>query len=437
MAKLLWAERHLFMIIKNIADGVRLVNIKTDKFKTSRITFTMASPLCGNISAKALLPYLLSRRCAKYPDFTEFKGVLDSLYGAAVSAGVSKQGEAMMLTVSMTAIDDRFALDGDKITKECVDLLTDLIFDPVTDGESFPADIIEEEKRLLTEKLLAQQNDKRRYALDRCEAIMFANEAYGNNCLGTVENIASLTAKDVYAQWLDIIKTAQMQITVVSSCDAEMVTDILTEKLSGKERNPALIETEFVTGAPKPNYVSETQPVKQGKLVMGFRTGMRNADDNADAMRVAVDIFGGGTYSKLFSVVREKMSLCYYCSAMLVRHKGVVMIQSGIENENEEKARKEILNQLGEVAAGNFTNDDFTASVKSLCDSYISYNDTPEELCEWYAAQILKEDPCAPEDMAQRIRSVDRADVVRSAKTIMLDTVFMLKGNGEGDSNEN
>ena len=89
MAKLLWAERHLFMIIKNIADGVRLVNIKTDKFKTSRITFTMASPLCGNISAKALLPYLLSRRCAKYPDFTEFKGVLDSLYGAAVSAGVS------------------------------------------------------------------------------------------------------------------------------------------------------------------------------------------------------------------------------------------------------------------------------------------------------------------------------------------------------------
>ena len=424
------------MIIKNIADGVRLVNIKTDKFKTSRITFTMASPLCGNISAKALLPYLLSRRCAKYPDFTEFKGVLDSLYGAAVSAGVSKQGEAMMLTVSMTAIDDRFALDGDKITKECVDLLTDLIFDPVTDGESFPADIIEEEKRLLTEKLLAQQNDKRRYALDRCEAIMFANEAYGNNCLGTVENIASLTAKDVYAQWLDIIKTAQMQITVVSSCDAEMVTDILTEKLSGKERNPALIETEFVTGAPKPNYVSETQPVKQGKLVMGFRTGMRNADDNADAMRVAVDIFGGGTYSKLFSVVREKMSLCYYCAARLTAAKGILTVQSGVETENAEKAEEEILKQLEEMKAGGVTAEDLEKSHRSMEDFFLSVFDTPEELDGWLFSQVTDDEFQTPEDLVAEMKQVTVEQVIEMANNVTLDTVFLLKGTGTGDDGE-
>ncbi|MBQ7595960.1 MAG: insulinase family protein, partial [Clostridia bacterium] len=191
------------------------------------------------------------------------------------------------------------------------------------------------------------------------------------------------------------------------------------------------------TGVPKPNYVCETQPVKQGKLVMGFRTGMRNADDNDAAMRVAVDIFGGGTYSKLFSVVREKMSLCYYCSAMLVKYKGIVMIQSGIENENEEKAKKEILNQLSEVANGNFSNDDFSASIKSLCDSCIAYNDTPEELCAWYAVQIFKENPLTPESRAEKIRSVDRADVIRCAKSIMLDTVYMLKGSGEGENDEN
>ena len=100
------------MNIYEIADGVRLLSVRTDRFKTSRITFTMATPLGGNVSAKAILPYLLHRRCRKYPDFTAFNCVLDDLYGAVVSAGVSKQGEGLLLNISITSIDDRFALEA-------------------------------------------------------------------------------------------------------------------------------------------------------------------------------------------------------------------------------------------------------------------------------------------------------------------------------------
>ncbi len=425
------------MTIYEIADGVRLVSLKTDKFKTSRISFTMATPLEGNISAKAILPYLLHRRCAEYPDFTAFNGMLDELYGAVVSASVSKLGENLLLSINMTAVDDRFALNGDKVTDECVELLTKLVFEPIVENDAFPENIVEEEKRLLCEKLEAEQNDKRHYAFDRCEQIMFANEVYGKNRLGTVEEISALTGKDIYLQWLDLLKTAKMQLTMVGSCEPVMVKNILTEKFAKIERNPIVRETEFFAGFPKPNYVCEALPVKQGKLVMGFRTGMRNADDNVYPMKVAVDIFGGGTYSKLFSVVREKMSLCYYCSASLYSQKGVVMIQSGIENDNEEKAKSEILNQLKEVAEGNFSNDDFSSSIKSLCDMRLSVNDIPESLCGWYAAQVLRENPESPEEQVERFKAVDKTQVVRAAKTIMLDTVYMLKGNGEGDDDEN
>ena len=38
-----------------------------------------------------------------------------------------------------------------------------------------------------------------------------------------------------------------------------------------------------------------------------------------------------------------------------------------------------------------------------------------------------------PEEYAEEIRKVDKQDVVRAAKTIMLDTVFMLKSNGEAE----
>ena len=52
-----------------------------------------------------------------------------------------------------------------------------MIFDPLKDGDSFPADIVEQEKRLLIEAIENEMNDKRRYALMRCEEIMFRGHA--------------------------------------------------------------------------------------------------------------------------------------------------------------------------------------------------------------------------------------------------------------------
>ena len=425
------------MNVYEISDGVRLVHIKTSKFKTSQVLFLLCVPLEGNVSAKALLAHLIRRRCAEYPDMTSFGRKLDSLYGASVSTSITKSGDTLQIFVNITSIDDRFALDGDRITEECVDLLIKLIAEPIIENDSFPSDIVEQEKRLLIEKLESEQNNKKLYALRKCEQIMFKNEAYGRNRFGTVEEISALTAKDVYLEWKNVLKTALIQVCAVGSFDADIIADRLKDKFGGIDRAPAKCETEFFAGLPKPNYECETQSVKQGKLVMGFRTGMRNADDNVDAMKVAVDIFGGGTYSKLFSVVREKMSLCYYCSAALYAKKGIVMVQSGIENENEEKAKSEILNQLSLVASGDFSDEVFSSSIKSICDSRLGFCDTPETICMWYASQILDSKLITPEESAERIRKVEKSDVIRAAKTIMLDTVFMLKGNGEGQQNEN
>ena len=421
------------MTMQNIAEGIRFCSVKTDKFKTCRVNISLAMPLDKNASARAILPFMFSRRCAKYPDYTSLNRVLDELYGAAVSAGVLKRGEAQVISFSMSAIDDRFALDGDKVALECTKLLADMIFDPLTEGESFPEDIIEQEKRLLVEAIENELNDKRRYAMLRCEQLMFADEAYGVNRFGSVEDVKALTPDIVYAAWRDVLQKATVQITMVSSMDPQPIFDLIREKFSEIERHPVEIKTLFVSGLPKPEYISESMPLRQGKLVMGFRTGMRSEDDMMPAMKVAVDIFGGGTYSKLFSVVREKMSLCYYCSAALFNSKGIVMVQSGIEDTNEEKAKNEIINQLRLTAEGKFTDEDFSSSIKSLTDSILGNSDTPEEITAWYASQILRNELKAPETYAKEIGNVDRAEVVRAAKTIMLDTIFMLKSSGEAE----
>jgi len=424
------------MIIKNIADKVRFCSVDTVKFKTCRLNISLAMPLDENAAANAILPYIFQRRCAKYPDTLTFNRHLDELYGATVSAGVLRRGEAQILSFSITAIDDRFALDNDKVSLQCAELLADLIFNPITDGDTFPLDIIEQEKHLLIESIENEMNDKRRFAQMRCESIMFKNEVYGLNRLGTVEGVKALTPDVVYSAWKNILEQATIQITMVGSMDVEPVINMFTDKFNDIKRNPVEIKTKFINDIKEPKYVCETMPLKQGKLVMGFRTDMKNENDNAVPMKIAVDIFGGGTYSKLFSVVREKMSLCYYCSAALFNSKGVVLVQSGIEDVNEEKAKNEILNQLSLVANGEFSDDDFNSSIISITDSIKSSGDTPEEICSWFANQVLRNEIVKIEEYIEEINSVTKEQVISAAKTIKIDTIFMLKSNGEASDDE-
>ena len=87
---------------KNAAPGVRVVSVKTDKYKTNIIDISMAVPLDENAAANALLTGLLSRSCKDYPDFTSLNAKLDELYGASLGCSVRKIGDAQVLSLSLT-----------------------------------------------------------------------------------------------------------------------------------------------------------------------------------------------------------------------------------------------------------------------------------------------------------------------------------------------
>ena len=79
------------MTMQNIAEGIRFCSVKTDKFKTCRVNISLAMPLDKNASARAILPFMFSRRCAKYPDYTSLNRVLDELYGGSFSRRSQKR----------------------------------------------------------------------------------------------------------------------------------------------------------------------------------------------------------------------------------------------------------------------------------------------------------------------------------------------------------
>ncbi len=417
--------------IRMLADKVRLVSEPTERFKTGCISVSIALPMDERMAANSLLVYLLKRSCKAYPELSLLNGKLDELYGAILGAGVSKNGESQVLTLSITCLADKFALEGESIQLEAAQLLADIIFKPNVKNGSFGAEALATEKRLLIQRIEEELNDKRSYAFNKCISYMCKNEAYGKDKYGTVEEIENVKMADVYEAWKNMLATAVFQITVVGAADADKVAAVFEKNFAKIERNPVEIETVFIQKSRRFNRYEEKFPVNQGKLVMGFRAGMQNRRDNIFAMTVMNDIFGMGTYSKLFANIREKMSLAYYCWSRLIASKGIVLVESGIDTDKEKKVSAEVLSQLSDLRNGKTDPEVLESSKRALRERHTFT--TPEGILGWYSAQVLCDEIMTPEDIVSGIEKVTMDDVCAAAKKLSVDTVFMLSAQEEAE----
>ncbi len=419
-----------------IANGVRACFFKADHFKTNIMSVHIVLPLESDMEANSLLCYMLRRRNAKYPSMTQLNKRLAELYGASLACGVSKHGDNHDICFRIVSVSDRFALSGEAISKECTELLLDVLFEPKLENGNFCQEDIELEKRLLLEKIDSEFSEKRIYAKDRLIEEMFKGKKYGLGRFGNRDEIRNITNERLIKAWKAYLENAVIQFNFVGEND-EKIVSLLKEKFASIDRSNVIrTVTEFEPVAEKSKKVDEKLAVKQGKLVMGFRAGTENAEDNFFTTRVMIDMFGGGPYSKLFTNVREKMSLCYYCSARFVRDKGIVIVQSGIEDENEKKATDAILAELENMKKGNFTEEEIENSKKGLTDAYLSVGDTPESIDAWIGARTLEDEIDLPQDFAEKIKTVTAEDIRLAAEKVTLDTIYMLSGNGENEEEE-
>lgn len=419
--------------VRMIADKVRMVAIPADRFKTGCITVSMAMPMDNNMAANSLLIYLLKRSCKRYPDFSLLNGKLDELYGAVLSAWVSKNGESQVLNLSIASLADKFALGGESIASESAHLLSELLFKPNCENGAFSEEALAMEKRLLIRRIEEELDDKRTYAFERCVACMCKDELYGKSKYGTVEEIEKVTSADVYAAWQNVLRTAIVQITAVGSADSEEIGKAFAEGFACVERCPAELKTEFVAHGGELERFEEKFPVNQGKLVIGFRTGMEHSRDNIFAVTVMNDIFGMGTYSKLFMNVREKLSLAYYCWSRLLSGKGIILVEGGIDTDKEQQVTDEVMLQLRDLVDGNTDPEVLESSKRALRErcTFVS----PEGIMNWYSSQLLQAEILTPEDMINGIEKVTMDEVCAAAAKLSPDTVFMLSAEEVSDEN--
>lgn len=419
----------------NISSGIDIISVPASQFKTNEISISIAVPLSeSEASLNAIVPMLLCRNSKDYPDLISLNTRLAMLYGAGLASSVSKLGEAQVLKIGLTCVDDRFSLDDEKISKECAALLMSLLFNPRLDENgNFHMEDVEREKRILVQKIESEENEKRIYSVRRAEQIMFKGEPYAVNRYGTKEQVMAIQSEAVSKAWKNMLETGKVLLTVVGSAETDEIAEMLDSYFSKIHRRYVPVpKAIFAPDVEAVKEETERIDVKQGKLVLGFRVDLKPDDKRAAAMRSFADVFGGGPYSRLFAKVREEMSLCYYCSARYVRRKSFILVQCGCEEENMDKAVEEILNQIEFIKNGSFDYE-FKSSKVGLTDRINSVYDAPESLERWYVSRMLEDDLKAPCDSAAENNAVTKEQIMECADLVKLDTVYRLVSSVEGN----
>ncbi|MBO6230297.1 MAG: insulinase family protein [Ruminiclostridium sp.] len=416
---------------KPIADGVYFTSVTDEKFKINRISVIFITKLSEKASENAVLPRMLSKCSEDLNTMAKLNRRLAELYSANISWSVRADADYQFCELSASVLDSRFALDGEDILRETAKILIGCLFRPYFENGLFPAQSLEIEKQNQIDDNDAEINDKTNYSYLKAYEEAFRGEPAEVRWGGTNDRVEAITAETALNAYKRMINEMRTEVICVGESDFAGISDMFAEAFSKTDRRPEeLPETKVSCTKPEVSRIEETLDIEQSKLVMFFKTSDRYRKKYP--LMVMQHLYGGTESSKLFSIVREKMSLCYYCYSRLGFAKGFVTTECGVDRKNLEAAESECLHQLDEIVNGNFT-DDETEKVKLYIINIIrAVSDTVGGITSRCLSNILfPEYAEPPEEIIERINAVTREDIMEAAASLKLDTVYVLSTDKE------
>ena len=411
-----------------LADNVNLYIIPCDIYKTTSISIFIPCELNDNYTYHALFPQVLKRGTVLHPDQRSIEVLMQELYGANFGTSVKKYGNKQILSFSMDIADSQYIQSHENLFSYAVNFLHELMFEPVTENGLFRHEYVLQEAFNLKQQIMSIINNKFEYSGKRLVEEMDPGKQYVKCQYGDEKELDNIDPQKLFEVYTDIINNNPVDIFVAGNIGESEIKSVFADKFNFSNRKALKPYSPDTVIPQNVRFVDEAMDVKQGKLNIGFRTNITAANPDYFKLLMFNAVFGGTVNSKLFMNVRERLSLCYYCSSTIDRLKNVMFVISGVEAKKYEEARREIESQLAAVAEGRFTDDEFENAKAYLIDSIRGFTDSEGALASMMLAGTLRGELKTPEQEMQEIAAVTREDLIAIAKEAALDTVYFLKG---------
>ncbi|AJD91062.1 zinc protease [Jeotgalibacillus malaysiensis] len=415
-------------------NGLNIRIVKTEKFKTNQFVFKFKSLLTkDDVTARALLPYVLQSSTDKWPTTAIFRSHLDDLYGASAAVDVNKKGEYHILTFAVDVPNEKYLQDKTPLTEKALEVLSEMIFNPLLEDGVFSEKVTEAEKRTLMQKLKAVKDDKMRYASQRLVEEMCSDEAYALHPNGIETELERVTPESLFNTYNQMIQNDEVDLYIVGDVETDQIEALCNEKFSLGERENIYAKQQHIK-IDESKKVVEKQQIKQGKLNIGYRSQTVYGDDDYLSMAVMNGILGGFPHSKLFINVREKESLAYYAASRLESHKGLIVIMSGVDPGKIEKAEEIIERQLELIKSGEISDQELSQTKAVMTNQMLETLDSPRGIVEVLYQGETAGIPVKIQDWFKGIEDVTKENVIKAANKLIKDTTYVLTAKEVAES---
>lgn len=411
-----------------IKQGINFHMINTNKFKTNLFACFLNVPLKReNVTKTALLAAVLRRGTNNMQTQEIISKYLENMYGAGFDCGIEKNGDNQTIKFYLETLNDNFLPEKENLTEKAVNILMDIVFNPLIENNGFKEEYVNSEKENLKQIIEGKIDNKTSYALDRCIEEMYKGKSYGLYKYGYIEDLDKIDAKGLYDYYMELINNCKIDI-FASGLLSEDIEKTIKENVKIIELNirKGVINKEEKDLSNNEKVIIENMDITQGKLVIGL--DIKSEIDNLNYIAMCYNaILGGGANSKMFQNVREKASLAYTANSNYLKRKQNIFIRAGIEIQNYDKALDIIKKQLQDMKDGIFSDEDIFNAKKLILSSIDNIEEEQDTEISYLYGQELSEISVTIEDYKNKIEAVSKKQIQDLANSISINTIYFLK----------
>lgn len=410
-------------------DNYNLYTIKTDKFKSCQIEVIFKSKINEKeITIKNLLVDMLTYSSKKYPKRKDVVKKLEDLYSASLYGVNTRLGNASYTNFIMEFLSPKYC-EKDYL-KELIAFLFEMIFNPNINNDEFDSKVFQIIKNRNRTDILSMKENGSKYAVKRALINMDSSSPTAYVMTGNLEDLENIDEESLAKFYKEFLKNVSCDIFVIGNIDMENLHMLIDQYYSNRYVNNLKLEY-YV-----PN--KETRLVKNkievGSYDQSFLILVYNANNLDDfekdyVIHVFNYIFGAGSLTtKLSKYLREENSMCYTTYSMYQKLDQLLLVYVGTDAKNKDKCVSLIKKSLKEMVNGNFTNEEVENAKKFLVSNIKASSDSYNGILDNYVFHTNLDAPLLKERAKMSLKPT-KEDVIKVAKKLKLNTIYMLKGD--------
>lgn len=407
--------------------------IKDNKFKETKIVINFKRKVKKEeITIRSILSKILLESSKNFPTSRLMTIETENLYNLMFNSLTYLSGNYSVISFETMFLNDEYI--DDELFDKALDFVLDVITNPDIDNNAFKQSKFLLVKKSLEEEIQSLKDNPSRYGMIRLYEEMARGSVSSYNAIGYLEDLENIDEKKLYGYYNSVLKSDLIDIFVISPKESDEIKNIFASKFNlntlKKKSDSHYVTYDSYRSLNK--IIHEKADFEQSKLYIGCKFDKLSEFERKYVSIVYSYILGGGPSSKLFTVVREKNSLCYSISSSYKAISNFLIISAGINASDFKKCLRLTKKEIKNMASGNFEDEKISEAIITYLNSFKELKDSPGALLGTYISHEYL-DADLIEEREKEIKKVTKEMVINFARKVHVDTVYVLEGSDENE----